>query len=208
MPTVPIHHDSPARLAARAVALSPIGYDPIRSGLVSVEGAASLFQRYVSDLVPQRPLVVFPPGTSAEAVRIASPLLFLAVLAASASTLRGDLGAALSDLVHKAYGEKIMMGGEKSLELVQAILITTNWYYPPDTYDSLNFYQLIHVAATMALDIGLGEPTRSSTSEALHEEPSHCAALVHERTLLACYLCCSRCVTCVLVSVLSSRMRW
>lgn len=165
----------------------PTGYDPVEAGLVSMDEARRLFHRYVSDLVPQRPLVVFPSDTTAESLRLKNPVLFLAVMAASASTLPPTLGAVLSDLVRRAYAEHVIMRGEKSLELVQTILITANWYYPPDTYGQLNFYQFIHMAATMARDIGLDTPTRSSNGN-----PNYSNGLECERTLLACYICCSR----------------
>jgi hypothetical protein len=46
------------------------------------------------------------------------------------------------------------------MELVQTIQIMTVFYQPPEKYEELNFNQLIHIAAVMALDIGMGKRTR------------------------------------------------
>lgn len=192
-PPPPANHtdsDSAHLMSWAAVPLT--GYDPVGAGIVSMQEATQLFQRYISELAPQRPLVVFPQGTSAETVRTKSPVVFLAVLAASASTLHGDLGTRLSDIVHRAYADHIMVHGEKSLELVQAILITTSWCHRPDMYDQLRFCQFMATAATMALDIGLGEPPMQATKGISNEELINPDGLIHERTILSCYICCSR----------------
>lgn len=162
-------------------------HDPIDAGIVSMQLATQLVGRYVSDLAPQRPLVVFPSGTSAADIRASQPILFLAVLAAAAGTMDETLGAELNAMLLRIYAERIMMQGEKSLELIQALLISTNWYYSLGEYDSLKFYQQIHMAATMAVDIGLAEPTSASQLQFADHK-----SLDGARTLLACYICCSR----------------
>lgn len=48
------------------------------------------------------------------------------------------------------------MRGQKSIELVPSLLVTTSWSYPPDKYDEAKFYQRVHMTATMALEVGLG----------------------------------------------------
>ncbi len=35
--------------------------------------------------------------------------------------------------------------------------VTALWYKPPEKAEQTNFYQIIHMAAVMALDIGLGK---------------------------------------------------
>lgn len=150
--------------------------------------AVQLFDRYVSELAPQRPLVTFPSGTSATYLRTSRPTLFLAVLAASAGTLDEKLSPKLNTMLLQVYAERIIIGGDKSLELIQAILISTNWYYPPEKYDHFKFYQHLHIAATMAVEIGLGEATRMTT-DGNHID---CENLERQRTLLGCYICCSR----------------
>ncbi len=148
-----------------------------------MEYANRLFDRYVTDLAVQRPLVVFPPSVSAGDIRSRKPVLFLAVLAAAAGTLDDNLSTKLSGMVDSLVAEHVVIRGEKSLELIQAILITMNWYYVPDKYELLKFSQFSNMAATMALDIGLVGTKQSLATE---------EALEGYRTLLGCYVCCSR----------------
>lgn len=167
--------------------LSPYISDPIAAGCLSMQYATQLVGLYVSDLAPQRPLVVFASGAIASDLRTSRPTLFLAVLAAAAATLDESLCAKLNDMLLRTYAERIMIRGEKSLELIQALLVSANWFYFPDKYDHVKFYQQLHMAAAMALEVGLGETESADMIRAANGEGLDC-----ERTLLGCYICCSR----------------
>jgi hypothetical protein len=56
----------------------------------------------------------------------------------------------------QVFGDEVIVRGHKSLELVQAITVAVIWYWPPERFEELKFYQLVHVAAVMAIEIGLG----------------------------------------------------
>ncbi|RPB03061.1 hypothetical protein L873DRAFT_1826418 [Choiromyces venosus 120613-1] len=140
--------------------------DVIDRQLLGMEMARKIFDHYVEDLAPHFPAVVFPPGTIADKVRAKSPTLFLAILASASGTSHPDLHRALHKEISRALADKIMINGEKSLEIVQALLVTTVWYYPPEHFEELKFYMLIHQAAVMALEIGLGRKTVLSKSRA------------------------------------------
>lgn len=131
--------------------------DVVDRKLLSMEKATSIFNRYVEDMVPHFPAVVFPAGTTAEDVRRKKPTLFLAILAAASGTSHPDLHRALFKEISRAFAERVMINGEKSLELVQALVLCTMWYFVPDNYIELKFYMYIHMAAVMALDIGIGK---------------------------------------------------
>lgn len=62
------------------------------------------------------------------------------------------------------FADSIIVHGQKSLELVQAIMISVIWYFPPEHFEELKFYQLVHLAAVMAIDIGLGRRKNSPKS--------------------------------------------
>lgn len=169
--------------------------DVVDRGLLSLETAAQLFDRYVNELVQYHPTVVFPEGCTADEIRRTKPALFLAVIAAAAGTSDPDLNRSLNKEISQLYAERIIMNGEKSLELVQSLLITLMWYYPPDNFEDLKFYQYIHIAATMSLDIGIGKKPRIGTSREYTRSgnPLPNSGLIDcRRTLLACYLNCAR----------------
>lgn len=134
--------------------------DVIERRIIDYKSASRCFERYVVEMCDQLPLVVFPPGTKMEDIRKNRPLLFLAVLAVSAGTIRPDIQLTLVSECTKILADRIVFRGEKSLELVQTIQVMTLFYIPPERYEELNFNQLIHIAAVMALDIGMGKRSR------------------------------------------------
>lgn len=136
--------------------------DVVDRGVITAETATQLFNRYVNDMAPHMPSVVFPPGTTAADVRKSKPTLFLAILSAGASTDHADFQKMFTREVMQIYADRIICHGEKTLELIQALLVSTIWYWPPEHFEELNFYQLIHLAAVMAIDIGINKKNKPS----------------------------------------------
>ncbi|KAI9717933.1 MAG: hypothetical protein M1812_004460 [Candelaria pacifica] len=134
--------------------------DVIDRRLIDSDTATLVFDRYVNSMAPHMPAVVFPPGTTAADVRKNKPALFLAILSAGSGIAHPDVQRTLAKEIMRVYGDRIICNGEKSLELIQALHVSTLWYWPPDNYEELKFYQLTHIAAVMALDIGLGKRVR------------------------------------------------
>ncbi|CAK7216081.1 hypothetical protein SBRCBS47491_002711 [Sporothrix bragantina] len=231
----------------------PETVDPVAAGLLSMDKATRLFRRYVTMIAPQRPFVVFPKVTlsgmeamtpavdnaitaMAALVREHQPVLFLSVLTAAVGSgldrsyrdnNNGNeaLSTVLDALLLRVYADRIFYQSEKSLELVQALLISSNWnFYCFDkphsspagvpssgtnhghresptasavsSFDHLRFYQHMHMAATMAIELegmhhdgstlGKSDTVGGPVVSGLLADP-----LAFERTLLACYICCS-----------------
>ena len=131
----------------------PILPDVIDRGILNLAQAAELYQRYLDALLPQYPAV--PLSCTMPELRLSKPILFLAVLAASAGASDPSLNRRLNQEIHQIYATKVSIQGVKSLELVQALLVSILWTYPPNNFEDLKFHQQIHMAATMALDLGL-----------------------------------------------------
>ena len=178
-------------LAEPSQNLLPI-LDPVGAGLLPMQYATRLFDRYVLDLAPQRPLVVFPPGTCAAQVRANTPIVFLAILVAASGTLDTALCARLNHILVEGYAESIVIRGDETIELIQALLVSTNWNFPGGSYDHLKFYQQINMAASVAVSIDLGEPETWAGGNNTDNSPAQDHGLGHQRTLLGCYICCSR----------------
>ncbi|CZR59172.1 uncharacterized protein PAC_09064 [Phialocephala subalpina] len=179
---------------------SPPAYSPdsdaVDRGIISMDDANELFQSYNQNLVPHYPGVVFSSELTAEELRKTKPTLFLSVIAAAAAKTDSHLYSILNSEVLSAYAHRTVIRGEKSLELVQAMIVTSIWYFPPGKYAQLKFYEYIHMAVTMALDLGLGKnpkPSRNrrgvtadagdGVTEVLDENE-----LERRRTFLVCYL--------------------
>jgi hypothetical protein len=134
--------------------------DIIDRGVLTLEKANELFARYNDHMVGHLPAVVFPCGYALSDLRKQKPILFLAVMAAG-SNESPNLQRQLSKELMTIFADRIFMLGRKSLELVQALMVAVIWYWPPEHFEELKFYQLIHTAAVMGIEIGLG---RRSTS--------------------------------------------
>jgi RalA-binding protein 1 len=117
--------------------------------------AADFFTRYTERMAPHLPAVIFPPSQTVAELRRSKPILFLAIMAAASSEVH-SLQSTLQRELMVIFAEKVFLSGEKSLELVQALLVAVIWYWPPEHFEELKFYQLVHVAAVMAIDLGLG----------------------------------------------------
>lgn len=147
--------DSNAETLASYLARGSQG-DIVERGLLTMERATELFARYNDHMVPHLPAVVFQPCVTVAELRRTKPTLFLAIMAASTAE-----SPTLQKVLHKelllAFAEKVMLAGEKSMELVQALQVAVIWYWPPEHFEELKFYQFVHIAAVMAIDIGLGQ---------------------------------------------------
>lgn len=122
--------------------------------LLSWDTAKLVFNRYVNTFVPTCPMVVFPPGTTAEATRKTKPLLFLFILSvASSPYCTVSKQKQLTDEARRFLAESTIHQGEKSLELVQALQVSSLWYRAPDHYNQGNLYQLVQMATSLAMGL-------------------------------------------------------
>ncbi|PLB54778.1 hypothetical protein P170DRAFT_341794, partial [Aspergillus steynii IBT 23096] len=115
-----------------------------------------IFHQYVHKLAPVCPVVVFPPGTTSDCVRKTKPLLFIAILSvAPAGLCTQDQHRQLALEVRNFLAETAIFEGEKSLQLIQALLVVTFWYRAPENFARTNQNQLASVALSIAIDLGL-----------------------------------------------------
>lgn len=136
--------------------------DVVDRGILNTAKATELYHNYIDALLPHYPAV--PLSCTVAELRSEKPILFLAVLAASSGASDPSLNRRLNQEIQSVYATKVSIQGLKSLELVQALLVSILWTYPPDNFEDLKFHQQIHMAATMALDLGLAtKPKEKST---------------------------------------------
>jgi hypothetical protein len=163
--------------------------------------ATDMFNCFVERMSPHMPAIAFPPGTTAADVRKSKPTLFLAILSASSGLSHPALQKILTKEVMGIYADRIVCNGEKTLEIIQALQVSALWYWPPENFEELKFYQLIHIAAVMAIDIGMGKKSKSSSTKAAGLWRDHTwrrtpypdpESIEARRAWLSCYfLCCT-----------------
>ncbi|KAL8907772.1 MAG: hypothetical protein Q9171_005730 [Xanthocarpia ochracea] len=161
--------------------------------------ATELFEHYTRKMAKHLPLVVFPADTPAGAIRKHRPILFLAILSVASGQEHPDVQRVLAKEIMRTFADRIVYRGEKSLELIQALQVLTIWYWPEENRDAQT-YQLIHMAAVMAIDLGLGRRTKGSREpyHAIWKDQPRPRSSVQasetpeiRRAWLGCYLLCA-----------------
>lgn len=129
--------------------------DIIERGLVDMATATRIFDHYVLNMLGYFPVIHFPKPIHAQDVRTARPMLFLAILTVAAPAIKPELQPNLVIELTRQLSERILFLGEKSLEIVQSILVYTSCYSRGRYAKDLTFNQLIHSAVVMCLDLGM-----------------------------------------------------
>ncbi|CAG8909459.1 unnamed protein product [Penicillium egyptiacum] len=165
----------------------PPADDVIDRGILSLEDAEQLVAYFIHELAFFFPLVVLPSNTTAAQLRQTKPILFLSVIAATSISVDAGLAAVLNREMVRLYSERFFIEGEKSLELVQALLLMIIYYFPPASPLKLQLYQYTHIASTMALEIGLANKRRVS-KKSDRKSSRHDELLAEQaRAVLGCY---------------------
>jgi hypothetical protein len=133
------------REASQTIYSSPnnLGKDFVDRELISMEMATELFDFYSTDLCVQMPMIVFRPSETAAKVRQEKPTLFLCIVTASAGKFNTGLYDCLYREVLQVFAQRLIIIGDKNLELVQAQLIKSFWLSPPEGSKKLTFYQCV-----------------------------------------------------------------
>lgn len=107
-----------------SVPLSPYAYqDVIAKGFLAVDEAAHLLTDF--KIVSQQfPLVLLHSQTTLDFLRRERPCFLLSMLTVCA---RGHLQMQLETEFRKVLAERVMINGEKSIDLLQGILIYIAW---------------------------------------------------------------------------------
>lgn len=165
--------------------------DVVDRGIISMDDSEHLVAFFIHELSSFFPLVVLPAVTTASQLRQSKPILFLSVIAAASISVDAGLASVLNREMIRLYAEQFFIEGEKSLELVQALLVMIVFYYPPGSPLKLQFYQYTHIASTMALEIGLATKRRVSKKKSDRKSSKHEPHDEHlaeqARAVLGCY---------------------
>ncbi|KAL4943467.1 hypothetical protein BDV06DRAFT_189857 [Aspergillus oleicola] len=134
---------------------TPRSPDIVDRGLVGLSAASNAFTRYVEAMCHHIPMVVFSPGTQMSEVRRHRPVLFHAIVAVAVGPFESSAQGPLLVELYRTIGERVIVKGEKSLDLVQGLLVSCAFYTPPENFEEIKFYQLAQLAVTVGMDIGM-----------------------------------------------------
>jgi hypothetical protein len=146
-----------------------------------------LFNKFNAELMQHLPVTLFSDGEDAAMAQERSSTLFLAAITAAAGDADIEVHSTLHDQLAQDFATRIVVDGEKSVELVQALLFAAAFHNPPDAFKKPKFYQYIHMAAIMAIDLGLGNSGCATSPNGPEDEMER---NVCRRTFIASYMTC------------------
>lgn len=99
--------------------------DVIGKGIINNDKAEALLRNYGTH-APNFPFIVFPTNVSVDILRREKPFLLLSILTV-ASSVDLDLQDRLETELRETLGRKVIFNGEKSLDLLQGLLVYLAW---------------------------------------------------------------------------------
>ncbi|PVH78621.1 hypothetical protein DL98DRAFT_421842 [Cadophora sp. DSE1049] len=132
--------------------------DAISKGFISLGQAGDAIEVFRSK---QRafPFVVIPPNMSLDSLRRQRPFLFLAILCC-ATEHNFKLQQHIELELRENLSRRILVNGEKTLDLLQGILVYLTWYHFYFHPDREQIYQLSQMAISMTVDLGMDKSAR------------------------------------------------
>ncbi|KAE9379981.1 hypothetical protein N431DRAFT_552242 [Stipitochalara longipes BDJ] len=139
----------------------------------------------------------FPVRKDYETLREEHPLLLQSVIfVASPSMVSAAVHDELTSIVMKLLAPEEIAKAEKSIELVQAILIASYWFKPPRNQVHIAIDRLVNVAIATATETGIAT-SESALSAASEQIGDHICSSDAWRTWILCYLHSSSLGTCI-----------
>ncbi|KAL4867741.1 hypothetical protein BDV12DRAFT_186432 [Aspergillus spectabilis] len=102
------------------------------------------------------PFVQLPYAWAAASMAEDRPFLLLAAVAAAASEYRHLQGALIRQF-KESLSQRVIMAGEKNLDLLQGLLVHLAWFHFHFIPGSQQTYQYLQIAISMVIDLGLDQ---------------------------------------------------
>lgn len=127
----------------------------LASGLLSTDSAIRLFNDFTSNVLPLYPILTLSGAENFDWFRAHQPTLLLSIIASACRASNPSLFRKLSFHLRADLSEQVMVNGNRTVELVQAILVMVEWYDVPEDMRRLNFYAWTQAAGLMVRELGL-----------------------------------------------------
>ncbi|KEF60297.1 uncharacterized protein A1O9_05148 [Exophiala aquamarina CBS 119918] len=149
--------------------------------IVSKSTGTTLFNHWKANISSLSPAVVLATSSDADTIRARKPLLFLAIATVASASVQPCLQSPLVKVLTRDLAERILVVGEKSLELVQAIVAYADNFFPADNARASAFTKYIHCALSICIYLGLDKGRIGDHIK------DYAEALEWERAWLGCY---------------------
>ena len=181
--------------------------DVIDRQVLTSATATEIFYYYKEKMAPYLPAVVIPPSATVGDIRREKPILFLAILSVASGHKHTNIQRILTREIMQTYADRVVNKGEKSLELIQAMQISTIWHLAEDSNDTRAF-QLIQMAVAMSVAIKFTHENHYTSPEFGFRRNAQPLSVDNKemqvekkRAWLGCYLLSGMCVQTPLMSI-------
>ncbi|KAK8100188.1 hypothetical protein PG999_010562 [Apiospora kogelbergensis] len=147
--TVPSYYNQYAPL--RCICRAPVG-----QSVESVEDDDVLLSTFVNKLSQSYPFVVLRPGITGQELRATKPFLFIVIRMVSSVRHLKSMRAQ-SFRIMKHIADYMLVRSERSLEMLQALLLVLGWYHYHCMMHS-QMSNLSHLATSLCADLGINRP--------------------------------------------------
>ncbi|KAK7917118.1 hypothetical protein PG985_010726, partial [Apiospora marii] len=137
---------------ASSISLTTLGIQP----QFNLGSAQKLLDGF-GDTLTFCPLVILPEGANVKSMASQSPFLLLAVLAAASCSSSLSGFNLYDDEFRKVLGLKFVTSGERSLELLQGLLVYNAWYPFHLRPNDRRTFQYLRMAVDVVHDLGLDD---------------------------------------------------
>jgi hypothetical protein len=163
--------------------------DLIGADVLPLSVGIKLFDEFKNDVLPGYPVLELSEDHTFTSLRSSHPLLLLGMVTAASRGSNQRLFAELHPRLRSLLADAVLVRGQCSLEIIQAILVMEIWYHPPEDLRHLNFYTWIQIAGTLVRQLGLWPWTIDSSKKrhnSLEQPPN--LSRGNDRTAFAVYL--------------------
>ncbi|KAK1656039.1 hypothetical protein BDP81DRAFT_305857 [Colletotrichum phormii] len=144
-----------------SVSVSSFGLKP-QFNLDSAEKLLSTFRVMLKHF----PCVALPPDATVTSLSKTKPFMLLAILSTASATSALQGHTLYDEEFRKILGLKFVAGGERTLELLQGLLIYTAWYPFHLRPKNKQAFQYVRMAAEILHDLELNHPPQGAGSQA------------------------------------------
>ncbi|KAI1387923.1 uncharacterized protein F4822DRAFT_407986 [Hypoxylon trugodes] len=155
--------------------------DVVNQRLVDASTASLLFDHWNLHMRPLMPVIEISSEEDVSAIRMKKPILFLTIMTVASASIRPSLVPPLLTRLNNTLAQDVFIQGAKSLDLLQSMILFSQYYIQPPHIRSFALPQHVYSAVVMSHDLGL------STGPKLNGRDKASAKEIH-RTLLAVYL--------------------
>jgi hypothetical protein len=113
--------------------------DVVDRGLLSMETATAMYVHWRDNMAPKAPLVSFSASADVQEIRKTRPMTFLSILNIASPVISPSQQPALTTEISRQFSDRVFFHGDKSVDLIQALLLSSQFYTRPHNARDMTF---------------------------------------------------------------------